>query len=103
MLNRSTKSKGPRDGGPLHVTSSLGLAALHAATNGDSTYSVGRFLFPTPGDDGTIVLDFNQAVLPPCAFSYAFNCPIPPPQNRLAVPIEAGEKNVLDRDGALLH
>jgi len=73
------------------------------ATNGESTYSVGRFLFPTPGDDGTIVLDFNQAVLPPCAFSYAFNCPIPPPQNRLTVPIEAGEKNVLDRDGALLH
>ena len=73
------------------------------ATNGDSTYSVGRFLFPTPGDDGTIVLDFNQAVLPPCAFSYAFNCPIPPPQNRLAVPVEAGEKNVLDATGALLH
>jgi uncharacterized protein (DUF1684 family) len=73
------------------------------ATNGDSTYSVGRFLFPTPGDDGTIVLDFNQAVLPPCAFSYAFNCPIPPPQNRLAVRIEAGEKNVLDATGALLH
>ena len=72
-------------------------------TNGDSTYSVGRFLFPTPGADGTIELDFNRAVLPPCAFSYNFNCPIPPAQNRLAVPVEAGEKNVLDRDGALLH
>jgi uncharacterized protein (DUF1684 family) len=73
------------------------------STNGESTYSVGRFLFPTPGDDGTIVLDFNQAVLPPCAFSYAFNCPIPPAQNRLAVPVRAGEKNVLDSEGALLH
>jgi len=73
------------------------------ATNGDSTYSVGRFLFPTPSDDGTIELDFNRAVLPPCAFSYAFNCPIPPPQNRFSTPITAGEKNVLDAEGALLH
>ena len=73
------------------------------ATNGDSTYSVGRFLFPTPGDDGTIVLDFNRAVLPPCAFSYNFNCPIPPAQNRFRIAIEAGEKNVLAVDGSLLH
>lgn len=73
------------------------------ATNGESTYSVGRFLFVAPQPDGTVTLDFNQAVLPPCAFSYAFNCPMPPKQNRFAVPIEAGEKNVLDREGALLH
>ncbi len=73
------------------------------ATNGDSTYSVGRFLFVAPNPDGTITLDFNYAVLPPCAFSYAFNCPLPPKQNRFAVAIEAGEKNVLDREGALLH
>ncbi|RKR73968.1 DUF1684 domain-containing protein [Frondihabitans australicus] len=73
------------------------------ATNGGSTYSVGRFLFPIPGDDGTITLDFNQAVLPPCAFSYNYNCPIPPKQNRFAVPIEAGEQQVLAADGSLLH
>lgn len=73
------------------------------ATNGDLTYSVGRFLFVAPNPDGTITLDFNRAVLPPCAFSYAFNCPMPPKQNRFAVPIEAGEKNVLNKDGALLH
>jgi hypothetical protein len=72
-------------------------------TNGDSTYSVGRFLFPTPNADGTITLDFNQAVLPPCAFSYNFNCPIPPKQNRFPIPVEAGEKNVLGTDGLLLH
>ena len=73
------------------------------ATNGDSTYSVGRFLFVAPNADGTITLDFNRAVLPPCAFSYAFNCPLPPKQNRFPVPITAGEKNVLASDGSLLH
>jgi uncharacterized protein (DUF1684 family) len=73
------------------------------STSGDSTYSVGRFLFVAPNTDGTITLDFNRAVLPPCAFSYAFNCPMPPKQNRFGVPIEAGEKNVLAKDGTLLH
>jgi uncharacterized protein (DUF1684 family) len=73
------------------------------ATSGDSTYSVGRFLFIAPNSDGTITLDFNRAILPPCAFSYAFNCPMPPKQNRFAVPIEAGEKQVLKKDGTLLH
>ncbi|PJJ63310.1 DUF1684 domain-containing protein [Compostimonas suwonensis] len=73
------------------------------ATNGDSSYSVGRFMRVTPGQNGTITLDFNRAYLPPCAFSYNFNCPMPPAQNRFAVPIEAGEKNVLARNGELLH
>jgi uncharacterized protein len=73
------------------------------ATSGDSTYSVGRFLFLAPNADGSITLDFNRAVLPPCAFSYNFNCPMPPRQNRFTVPIEAGEKNVLNKAGELLH
>lgn len=73
------------------------------ATNGDSTYSVGRFLFLAPNPDGSITLDFNYAILPPCAFSYAFNCPLPPAQNRFPFAIEAGEKNVLATDGSLLH
>ena len=73
------------------------------ATNGVDTYSVGRFLFVAPSPDGTVILDFNLAVLPPCAFSYNFNCPLPPVQNRFRVAIEAGEKNVLKKDGSLLH
>jgi uncharacterized protein (DUF1684 family) len=73
------------------------------ATSGTETYSVGRFLFVAPNADGTITLDFNRAILPPCAFSYAFNCPMPPKQNRFTVPIRAGEKQVLNKDGALLH
>jgi len=38
-----------------------------------------------------VVLDFNRAHSPPCAFTDFATCPLPPPQNRLAVPIEAGE------------
>lgn len=73
------------------------------ATNGESTYSVGRFLFVAPNADGTITLDFNRAVLPPCAFSYAFNCPLPPKQNRFPFAVEAGEKLPLKKDGSPLH
>jgi uncharacterized protein (DUF1684 family) len=72
-------------------------------TNESETYSVGRFLFVVPNPDGTVTMDFNLAVLPPCAFSYNFNCPIPPKQNRLPFAVRAGEKNVMASDGSLLH
>jgi hypothetical protein len=72
-------------------------------TNESETYSVGRFLFVVPNPDGSVTMDFNLAVLPPCAFSYNFNCPIPPKQNRLPFAVRAGEKNVLNSDGGLLH
>ena len=73
------------------------------ATSGVSTYGVGRFLYVAPDAHGNVTLDFNRAVLPPCSFSYAFNCPLAPKQNRFLVAIEAGEKNVLAKDGTLLH
>ena len=79
------------------------LIVFSDATSGVSTYSVGRFLMCAPNADGSITLDFNRAYLPPCAFSYAFNCPMPPEQNRFSFPIEAGEKNVLNKSGGLLH
>ena len=71
------------------------------ATSGVDTYSVGRFLFLAPNPDGTITLDFNYAVLPPCAFSYQYNCPLPPKNNRLPFAITAGEKMVMAADGPL--
>ena len=62
------------------------------ATSGDSTYGAGRFLSAdAPGEDGTTVLDFNRAYNPPCAFTPYATCPLPPPQNMLEAPIEAGE------------
>ena len=79
------------------------LLVFSDATSGEATYSVGRFLMCAPNPDGTITLDFNLAYLPPCAFSYNFNCPMPPEANRFSFAIEAGEKNVLNRDGGLLH
>ena len=73
------------------------------ATSGDTSYSVGRFLMCAPNPDGTITLDFNRAYLPPCAFNYNFNCPMPPAENRFPFAVEAGEKNVLNKAGELLH
>jgi uncharacterized protein (DUF1684 family) len=63
-------------------------------TNGEATYGGGRFLYadwPAPGDD-RVVLDFNRAYNPPCVFTPWATCPLPPPQNRLAVAVTAGEK-----------
>ncbi|MGW2839048.1 DUF1684 domain-containing protein [Streptomyces sp. NPDC001493] len=62
-------------------------------TNGDSTYGAGRFLF-VPHETGSdrVTLDFNRAFVPPCGFSDQYNCPMPPRQNRLHLPVEAGEK-----------
>ena len=79
------------------------LLVFSDATSGDETYSVGRFLMCAPNPDGSITLDFNRAYLPPCAFSYHFNCPMPPPQNRFPFAIRAGEKQVLNKNGELLH
>ena len=64
------------------------------ATNGETTYGGGRFLsLPAPETGtGSITLDFNKAYNPPCAFSAFATCPLPPPENRLAVAIPAGEK-----------
>ena len=58
----------------------------------DQTYPSGRFLVaPLAPDDG-VILDFNKAYNPPCAFSTYTTCPLPPPENILEVRIEAGER-----------
>lgn len=60
-------------------------------TNGDTTYRPGRFLVAGPPADGSIVIDFNYAYNPPCAFTTYATCSLPPPQNVLQFPIRAGE------------
>jgi hypothetical protein len=56
------------------------------------TYPGGRFLDTGPVVDGSVVLDFNRAYNPPCAVTPYATCPLAPKENRLAVPIPAGEK-----------
>jgi uncharacterized protein (DUF1684 family) len=68
------------------------------ATAGTDTYPAGRFLYTPVPKDGQVVLDFNKAYSPPCAFTRFATCPLPPKENRLATRVEAGEK-----DPRLLH
>jgi uncharacterized protein (DUF1684 family) len=69
-----------------------------------STYSMGRFLYlDDPGTGAAVELDWNLLVLPPCAFSYQYACPIPPEDNRVPERITAGERHPVDANGAVLH
>ncbi|HVG21306.1 MAG TPA: DUF1684 domain-containing protein [Blastocatellia bacterium] len=62
-------------------------------TNGHATYGAGRYLYtPKPGADGKLIIDFNKSENPPCAFTSYATCPLPPRQNRLPIPVEAGEQ-----------
>ena len=62
-------------------------------TSGEETYPAARFLYTgRPGAGGKVTLDFNRAENPPCAFNPYATCPLPPPENRLQVKVEAGEK-----------
>ncbi len=65
-------------------------------TNGSETYDAGRFLYAEAPKDRTIILDFNKAYNPPCAFTQYATCPLPPAGNRLKVSIKAGEKKFDD-------
>jgi uncharacterized protein (DUF1684 family) len=62
-------------------------------TSGKETYPAGRYLYVDPPDaSGRMIIDFNKAYSPPCAFTRFATCPLPPRQNRLPFAIEAGEK-----------
>ncbi len=67
------------------------------ATNGAETYGAGRYLDNhrpglKPMSDGRLLVDFNYAYNPYCAYSPAYSCPLPPRENWLKIPIRAGEK-----------
>jgi len=74
---------------------------LRDATSKTTTYGAGRFLYTVLPDHGVtqpgeVWLDFNRLINPPCAFTAYATCPLPPPQNRLSVPIPAGEQRYHD-------
>lgn len=68
-------------------------------TSGRETYGLGRFLYAELPRDGRVVLDFNQAYNPPCAFNAFTTCPLPPPSNRIDAWIRAGEKQYSGKPG----
>lgn len=61
-------------------------------TSGIETYSAGRYMELDPTATGIYVVDFNIAYNPYCYYSPEFDCPYPPKENRLDVPIRAGER-----------
>jgi uncharacterized protein (DUF1684 family) len=70
------------------------------ATSGAETYGAGRYLLDTVKgadlgtEDGRLVLDFNLAYNPSCAYDPRWACPLSPPANRLRIPVRAGERHV---------
>jgi uncharacterized protein (DUF1684 family) len=88
------------DGDPAHVTlyasadSDELFLPFRDATSGTETYGAGRYLdVEPPGADGNVVVDFNYAYNPYCAYDSGWSCPIPPGENWLPVPIRAGERS----------
>ena len=61
-------------------------------TNGHETYGAARFVYTEPPKDGKVVIDFNKAYNPPCAFTPYATCPLPTAQNRIKLRVTAGEK-----------
>ncbi len=61
-------------------------------TSGKETYGAARFLYVDPPKNGKVIVDFNKAYNPPCAFTPFATCPLAPPENRLDLRVTAGEK-----------
>lgn len=61
-------------------------------TAGKSTYAAARYLYSDLPNGGYVYIDFNKAYNPPCVFTPYATCPLPPPENRLGIAVEAGEK-----------
>lgn len=61
-------------------------------TNGNETYGGGRFLDVYENGEDVLLIDFNKAYNPYCAYNHKFSCPIPPEANNLKIKIKAGEK-----------
>jgi len=79
--------------GPLARVRNILFIPFKDKTNGGQTYGGGRYLdLAIPAQAGEVLLDFNKAYNPYCAYSDGYQCPIPPQENHLPVEIPAGEK-----------
>jgi uncharacterized protein (DUF1684 family) len=73
------------------------LLAFLDTTNGEHTYMGGRYLdYDVRSMQDEVIIDFNRAYNPYCAYNYKYSCVIPPAENRLDIPIEAGTKKFHD-------
>jgi uncharacterized protein (DUF1684 family) len=81
------------------ATSKLVFVPFTDATSGDESYHGGRYMdFETTDiKNGMLAIDFNKAYNPYCAFTTGYNCPIPPKENTLAIPIKAGESYMQEK------
>ena len=68
------------------------LVPFRDGTTGQETYGAGRYLDLEPREDDAYELDFNRAYHPYCAYDDAWSCTLPPPENRLPLRVEAGER-----------
>lgn len=80
-----------------HGTPEAPQFVIRDLTSRDATYPASRFVYGEDVTQTSIVLDFNKALNPPCAFTEHAVCPLPPPENVLPIRIEAGEKRLTDR------
>ena len=63
-------------------------------TSGHGSYGAGRYIdAAAPDAQGRVLIDFNRAYNPPCAFTPFATCPLPPPENRLDLAVKAGERD----------
>ena len=60
-------------------------------TNGDETYGAGRYVEASIPEGDTLIIDFNKAYNPYCAYNDKYSCPIPPVKNHLEIEVKAGE------------
>jgi uncharacterized protein (DUF1684 family) len=100
-MRRAGQLKFTMDGQPLSLTAFVEatdrqmnrlFVPFTDKTNGMETYAAGRYLDLTRTGTGLYDLDFNRAYQPYCYFNEQYDCPYPPAENRLTVPIRAGEK-----------
>jgi len=99
VYRRAGKVRFELDGEPAELTLYASgqqwelFAPFRDATSEKETYGAGRYLeVEPPGEDGRVMVDFNLAYNPYCAYKPKWACPIPPGENWLPVPIRAGEK-----------
>jgi hypothetical protein len=77
----------------VEMDSSMISITFRDLTSGKETYGAARFLVADAPKDGKVVLDFNEAYNPPCAYNPYTTCPLPTAENRLRARIAAGEMN----------